>query len=113
MAVAFHEHHNPPWPLVEADVRATLAAIEKHGFFRVTGSGFIAGVLQPNPLSKGWLVASEFLWWGDANLIRRFRKWAIDNGANEIRYSCPPDERVKGFYSKFSTATEAVYSEYP
>jgi len=113
MAADFHKHHNPPWPFVETDMRNTLDYVRSTGLLKVSATGFIAATLQNSPVSRGWLVANELFWWRDADLIRAFRKWAIGKGANEIRYSCPFDSRVQGFYSKFSTASEAVYSEYP
>lgn len=111
MARAFHDHNRPPWPFDADDMRATLEVIAETGFLKVTGKGFIAGFIQELPISRKWVIASEFLWWRDADLIRAFRKWAIENGANEIRYSCPYGARVEGFYSKISAPCEAVYSE--
>jgi hypothetical protein len=110
-ARAFHAHNNPPWPFVESDMRETLQFISENGFLKVTGKGFIAATLHSLPISKNWVIASEFLWWGDAHLVRQYRKWAIERGANEIRYSCPPGSRAEGFYRKISAPCEAVYSE--
>ena len=108
MARDFHSHNNPPWPFLAEDMRQTLSAMD---YLKVSETGFIAGVLQPLPISREWIVASEFLWWRDPHLIRGFRRWAMQQGANEIRYSCPHGSPVEGFYKTISRPSEVVYSE--
>lgn len=109
MARAFHAHNGPKWPFVEADMRETLAAVP---FLKVSQTGFIAATICALPISRRWVIANEFLWWGDPYLIRDFRKWAKDSGAHEIRYSCPAGSRVEGFYQSIARPSEAVYSEF-
>ncbi|MEO9648819.1 MAG: hypothetical protein ABJ360_22535 [Roseobacter sp.] len=109
MARDFHAYNKPLWPFVEADMRETLGALP---FLKVSERGFIAATICNLPISKRWVIASEFLWWGDPYLIRDFRAWAKARGANEIRYSCPAGSRVEGFYQTIARPSEAVYSEF-
>ena len=103
----------PPWPFVEQDFLRLLEAIEENpnGFLRVSDKGFVAGCIEENPASRGWFIAKEIFWFGDADLIRTFRKWALKRGANEIHYSCPPSNKVGGFYAGFSRPVDVVFSE--
>lgn len=111
MAMRFHRHVSPPWPL---DTEAMHGLLMQLPFVRVTGDGFIAGALMQNPISPGWIVAKEFLWWAEGSgpaLMRAFRKWALANGANEIQWSCPPDARARRLFERLGAMSEAVYSE--
>lgn len=110
MARAFHDHHKPAWPYSEKGMRAFFKAlIEAPQGLVLISSGFLAAVKNPNPLNPEWIIASEILWWGDADLIRQFRKWAQD--ANECRYSCPPDARANKLFRRISDPVEIMYSE--
>ncbi len=117
MGRAFHEAVQPAWPLSEAGLAGTLRALMQGGYVARTDGGFIAGVLQGNPIAEGWLVAKEFLWWaedGQGMALRRgFREWARENGAQEVQWSCPAgNERVRRLYARSAVETEAIYSEY-
>lgn len=92
-------------------MREFLSRIADVGFLRVSDTGFCAGVVQPHPLCKSWLVATEFLWWGDAHLLRAWRKWAREQSPNEIIYSCPVDVPAAGFFAKIAKPSETIYSE--
>jgi len=111
MGREFHEAVQPAWPW-SADGFASLIALLT--CVSISGGGFLAGTKGPWPFNPDWIVAHEILWWATdgsgAAHIRAFRQWAAD--ANEIKWSCRADNaRVIGFYSKFSTASEAVFSE--
>ena len=114
MSVDYHAHLAPPWPLDLDALRGVLEQVEASpdGFVRVTDRGFLVGVMQAHPFAPNWRVAKEVLWWRDADLIRQFRTWAHDQGANEIHYSCPPEkQRVRKFYAGFSDLVDVTYSE--
>lgn len=112
---AFYERNRPAWPWdAEAFADTMRRLIEDEDGFVAVGGGFIAGLRQPNPISPGWIIAKEFLWWSEGRngprLLAAFRAWASD--AHEINYSCPSDaDRVRAFYGRFSQPLEAVYSE--
>lgn len=113
----FHSAESPPWPLSEVAAADIAAAVVKDGFAAVSASGMILGVALENPLSPGWLVAKEFLWWASdgsgAALGRAFRAWARKIGASEIQWSCPAKNlRVRNHYARRAVESEAVYSEY-
>lgn len=116
MGRAFHAKVSPPWQFSDQGFLATMAAIDESGYLHVTPRGFIAGVIAPNPLSDGWIIAKEFLWWSEGgrgqSLRRGFRKWAVEHGANEIQWSTPPNERVERVYARSAQKTEIIYSEY-
>lgn len=119
MAQRFHASVNPPWPWVAEDMAVTVEAMQESDdcFVATTDGGFILGLIQPNPMSRGYLIAQEFLWWSEdgsgADLIRKFRAWAKARGAHEIRYSCPAgNKRVERFYSRIAQPTETVFAEY-
>ena len=116
MAKAFHDATSPEWPWSEQGVSDTFAAVIDTGFVSISSGGFIAGAIHPHPLSPSWVQAHELLWWATDRSGPRhanaFRQWAIDQGANEIKWSCRADnDRVQAFYRKFSQPVEAVYSE--
>lgn len=114
MARAYHAKIAPPWPLDMDAFLDVLERVSQVGFVRVTGKGFVAGIIEAHPLSPGWTIAKEVFWFGDADLIRQFRAWAKAHGADEIHYSCTPDnERVRGFYGGFSQLVDVIYSEVP
>jgi len=116
MGRAFHAKVSPPWTFSDQGFLATMAAIDEGGYLHITPRGFIAGVIAPNPLSDGWVIAKEFLWWSEdgrgQSLRQGFRKWAVERGANEIQWSCPPNERVERVYARSAQKTEIIYSEY-
>lgn len=119
MGRAFHAKVSPPWTFSDAGFLSTMAAIDESesGYLHITPRGFIAGVIAPNPLSDGWVIAKEFLWWSEdgrgQSLRQGFRKWAVEHGANEIQWSTPPNERVERVYARSAQKTETIYSEYP
>lgn len=112
---AFYDHNRPAWPWDAGAFADTMRRlIEDEDGFVAIGGGFIAALRQPNPISPGWTIAKEFLWWSEGRsgprLMDAFREWAAD--AHETHYSCPVDaERVRAFYGRFSQPLEAVYSE--
>ena len=118
MGRAFHAKVSPPWAFSDHGFLATMAAIDESddGYLHIQGNGFIAGVIALNPLSEGWIIAKEFLWWSEGgrgqSLRRGFRKWAVEHGANEIQWSTPPNERVERVYARSAQKTEIIYSEY-
>ena len=110
MAREYHKKLDPPWPYSGVGVRRFLeAVINSPDGLVLIHKGFLVGIRQANPLSPKWIVASEILWWGNADLFRHFRKWA--QGANEIRYSCPPDVAANKLFQRIGKPVEAVYSE--
>lgn len=116
MGRQFHEQVKPEWPWCSDSFSVMMASLIEDGFVRITGNGFMAGVLTPSPLNHNWLVAHELLWWSTddsgSRLLRAFRKWAKENAADEIKWSCRYDnERVRRFYGKFATPCETTYSE--
>ena len=116
MMQAFHASVSPAYGIDEADARAVMGEIEAHGFLKVTDGGFIAGTVVENPLKRSERIGKEFLWWSrdgsGAALQRDFRRWCIEQGATLIDWSCPPEnDRVRRFYSRFSTPSEVVYTE--
>ncbi|WP_171644634.1 hypothetical protein [Ruegeria sp. HKCCD6109] len=111
MARAYHAEMNAPWPFDPEAFLDVVEAIRINGFFRLTDKGFIAGAVNRNPLNPEWRVGTQIMWYGDADLIRQFRKWAKAQGVNEIHCSCKPETRVERFYSSFAQPCDAVYSE--
>lgn len=116
MGRKFHSLVSPKWELSEGGLSAVLSALMTTGYVARTEGGFIAGVIQPNPIAVNWLVASEFLWWAEdghgIELQDSFRRWAVECGANEIRWSCPPgNKRVRRHYARHAAETEIIYSE--
>jgi hypothetical protein len=116
MMERFHDHNQPPWPFDRAAASQTMAQlIDAHDALVLIGGGFIAGVIQPNPLSPGWLVAKEFLWWSEdrhgLRLLRGFREWARKRGASEIQMSCPAGARAEKAFGRHGAAQEIIYSE--
>lgn len=117
MGRKFHESASPPWPFSPGGFAKTLNELIACQYVAISEGGFIAGVMTENPLSSEWLVAREFLWWATdgsgAQLRAGFRGWAKEQGAREIIWSCPPDnKRVVRFFKKTAAATEVLYSEY-
>jgi len=85
-------------------------------FVAVSAKGFIAGMIQRNPLNTSEIWANEFLWWAEdgsgPKLARAFKRWAKRHGAQKIRWSCPADnERVQRFYSRIGTRDEVIFVE--
>lgn len=120
MAQRFHAAVNPAWPWNAEDMADLVQNMTERDdcFVAATNGGFILAVLQPNPMSRDYLIAKEFLWWSEDNsgprLLRLFRKWAKRRGADEIQYSCPAgNERVQRLYGRIAQPTETVFSEYP
>ena len=117
MGRKFHAHVNPPWPFDEAAFLRTIETLRQTGYVAEARGGFIAGVVMGNPISPGWIMAKEFLWWSEdgsgLKLRNGFRAWAIERGANEIQWSCPPSSRANRIFARSGQATEIVYSEYP
>ena len=116
MSRAYYDKMQPVWPYSPEGVERVIATlIDSPDGLVLVGDGFFAGVKQANPLSPDWTIASEVMWWSDrrgagARLFRAFRKWAQD--ADEIRYSCPPDQtKVAAFFERFGRATEIIFSE--
>ncbi len=111
LARAYHARINPAWPF---DPDAFLRVAESLPFFEATEDGFIGGTVGAHPLSPGWIVAQEILWFANGsggNLARSFRRWAKANGANEIMWSCPPDSRAEKHLDRIGKRAEAVFSE--
>ena len=111
MAREYHAHIGAPWPL---DEQAFLALTETVPYFDSTSDGFLAATIARHPLSSGWIVAHEVLWWAKGSggtLARRFKRWARSNGANEILWTCPPGARAERFYKRTGRQVDAVYSE--
>ena len=118
MAERFYRHRSPDWPWNEQATRAFLSGLAEaeRGFLAVTGGGFIAGLINPHPISPEWLIASELLWWAEDKsglaLMRAFRRWARESGANEIVYSAPADAvRARQVMARFGKPSEIYYSE--
>lgn len=110
MARAFHDHSNPAWPYSEKGMRGFFEAlIQSPQGLVLISHGFLAAVKQPNPLNQDWVIANEILWWGDAGLFRRFKKWAQD--ADERRFSCPPEALANKFFGRMGSPVEIMYSE--
>lgn len=111
MSVDYYDEMRPVWPYSADGVKNTIShLINSPDGYVAIGNGFIAGVKSESPISPGWIVASEVMWWGDAMLFRGFREWASD--ADEIRYSCPPrQERVCQFFERRGSASEIIFSE--
>lgn len=119
MAQRFHAAVNPPWPWNADDMAEMVATMIDRDdcFVTTTDGGFLLALIQPNPMSRDWLIAKEFLWWAEDNsgprLLRQFRAWAKRRGADEIQYSCPAgNKRVQRLYGRIGQPTETVYSEY-
>lgn len=117
MGRRFHATVKPKWELDEQGLAETLRAIIVSGYVARTDGGFIAGVIEANPIAKSWAVASEFLWWAEdgkgAVLRRGFREWAKAQGAREIRWSCPANnKRVRRAYARSAEETEIIFSEF-
>lgn len=112
MARAFYIAKPRPWPF---DPEATHRVLGALPFLSVSDGGFLAGTIVDNPVSPGWMVASEFLMWATDKTgvehARRFQRWAKDAGAKEIRWSCPPGSRVETLYRRCGNLDEIVYSE--
>jgi hypothetical protein len=111
MAREYHAHMGAAWPLDEA---AFLAVVEAAPYFDSTSDGFLVGTIATHPLSPGWVVAHEVMWWAKGSggtLARRFRRWAKENGAQEILWECPPGARAEKFYKRTGRQVGAVYSE--
>lgn len=117
MARAFYAYNAPAWPWSPEDVASTIGALIESpaGYVAVTDDGFIAGAIQPHPISRQWLIAGEFLWWAKRSgprLLGGFREWAKSQGAMEIQYSCPHSEKkVRRYFGTFSDPLEVVYRE--
>jgi hypothetical protein len=112
----FHLATSPEWPWNADHFRETISGLIDAGYVSFTPWGFMAGAMVSHPLSRDWKVAAEYLWWAEDGSgpkhFRGFRKWAIDQGADEIRWSCRDDNsRVKRFYARFADPVEAHYSE--
>jgi hypothetical protein len=112
----FHEAAKPEWPWSAEDFRALAAGMMDNGFVSYAPWSFMIGGMMAHPLNKDWKVAVEYLWWSEdatgPKHFRAFRKWAIDQGADEIRWSCREENtRVKRFFAGFSAPVEAHYSE--
>jgi GNAT superfamily N-acetyltransferase len=119
MAQRFHAAINPAWPWDADDMLATVQAMQERDdcFVASTAGGFILGTLQANPMSRGYLIAKEFLWWSEdgtgAALMRQFKQWAKRRGADEIQLSCPAENhRVQRVYSRTAQPSEIIYSEF-
>lgn len=113
----FHKHNSPQWAFDEQASQAVIAdLIESPQGFVAIGDGFIAGVIQPNPISPQWLIAKEFLWWSEGNkglaLLKAFREWAKSMGASEIQMSCPVGSRAEKAFARHGPAQEIIYSEF-
>lgn len=116
MGRKFHADAKPEWPWSAEGFADTLDDLIHGGVVFIDGNSFIAGVLAPMPLSPEWIIAHEILWWAEGGqggrLQRAFRTWAIDQQADEIKWSCRSEnERVKRHYSRFAKPCETVYSE--
>ena len=111
MANEYHAHIGAPWPL---DGDAFLSVIGSAPYFDVTSDGFLVATIMRHPLSPNWIVAQEVLWWAKGSggaLARRFKRWARENGANEILWGCPPGARAERFYQRKGRQVDAIYSE--
>lgn len=116
MAERFYRHHAPKWQWNKQATHDLLSGLADTGFLAVTDGGFIAGLINPHPISPEWLIASELLWWAEDNsglaLMRAFRRWAKESGANEIVYSAPADAvRARQVMARFGKPSEIYYSE--
>lgn len=116
MARRFYDAVPQPWPWSEDDMTETVRGLVEHEFAIVSDCGFILGLKVENPISRGWIIAKEFLWWSEDNsgmaLLSAFRDWARKVGADEIQLSCPPGAvRVNRVYRRYAQASEIVYSE--
>jgi len=116
LARRFHNEAKPEWPWKASDFRDFTASMIDSGFVSFTPWSFMIGGIAAHPLNRDWKVAMEYLWWAEdgtgARHFRLFRKWAISQQAEEIRWSCREDnERVKAFYARFAHPVEAHYSE--
>lgn len=116
MAKRFHVATNQPWPLSEGDMADVVHGIIDSGFAVVSDGGFFLGLIMRSPLSRDWIVAKEFLWWAEdgsgMKMFNAFRRWAKDNGADEIQLSCQPsNNRVQAVYGRYGEASEIIYSE--
>lgn len=117
MGRRFHASVNPPWPFSDEGFLRTIESLRQSGYVEETPGGFIAGLIVDNPLSDGWTVAKEFLWWAEdgsgLRLRNNFRQWAKSNAVSEIQWSCPPDAKARGMFARMAQETEIIYSEYP
>jgi len=116
LARRFHDAVQPEWPWCADDLRAFAATMIEQGHVTVSPHGFMIGGMAAHPLNRQWRVAAEYLWWAEdasgPRHFRAFRRWAKEQGAQEIRWSCRDDNaRVKRFYAGFAAPVEAHYSE--
>lgn len=116
MMQRFHALNGPPWALdLDAASLTILGLMDSPQGFVAVGGGFIAGVIQANPIAPDWLIAKEFLWWSEGRegmrLLRAFRSWAEAQGASEIQMSCPVGSRAEKAFQRFGTPQEVIYSE--
>lgn len=114
MAREYHALYAPAWPLNPAGFFEMLMD-SNQGYLRIAGRGFLGGIITDHPLSQGWRVANELLWWADGqglSLANDFRKWAKAQEARQIRWSCPPGaERVVRFMSRHGECDEVAFLE--
>lgn len=118
MMRAFQRAENLPYAFDQQSAEATISGLidADHGAVFATDKGFICGLIFPAPTNGEWLIAAELFWWaGDgkgAALAKAFRNWAIQTGANEVRFSCTEtNARVQQHLAKTMTAIERVYTE--
>lgn len=90
----FHAQDNPPYSF-DADDTATFISnmIENpNAIVLVSDAGVICGFLAPCPVSFAWKIAMELYWWAEdgkgSQLMKSFKKHALDMGASEMRISC-------------------------
>lgn len=106
MARSLHETHEARFPFNADDIANWFSAmIESNlAYIARTDGGFVAGILAPAPQNREWLVAYEvFLWAGDGTgleLMRGFEEWAAMNGAKEVKFSHPVNDRLSAFFKR-------------
>lgn len=118
MAKRYHAKFRPAWDLDATASAQFFAGLVENpaGLLLVTDKGFLAAVAYEQPMSPGWVIASELMMWAEdgkgASLWRGYRKWADAIGAKERRFSCPPgNKRVAQFMAGQGRLDELTFSE--
>ncbi len=90
----FHAQASPPYEFVADDASAFIGGMieSQDAIVLVSGRGVVCGFLVPAPVNFAWKIAMELCWWAEdgkgGELMKAFKKQALDMGADEIRISC-------------------------
>ncbi len=119
MAESLHGKREARFEFIADDMAAYFLALIQSpaGVIFMTEDGFIAGMVTPAPQNNSWIMAFEIYWWSKGRsglrLKRAFEGWALNMGANEIKFSHPVEEtRVAGILEKSGhVPTEMIYGK--